>query len=223
MTLPISDRVNPIHRNLIENVRFGQVWGHLPPEDGLLDFFLKIKNYTKVENILEFGTNFGFSSSYQLTLFPEANIVSYDPREWHCEEALYEHSREVNNMTCPAWMLNRLAYGDRFYFRNTFSKNARVREKSNHFDYCFVDGDHSLEGTIYDIETAKLLGIKYFFVDNMRPGDPSTVEIQDAIAHFGDEITELDRYTYTSEYPRKKDNEILYIQDDIVLFEFKNL
>ena len=222
MTLPIDPRLNPVHKNLIENVRFGQVWGHLPPEEGIFDFFLNIKNYTKVENILEFGTNFGFSSSYQLTVFPEANIVSYDPREWCCEDVLYEHSRKKFNVTCPAWMLNRLAYGNRFYFQRTTSRNARVREKPNHFDYCFIDGDHCFDGTVYDIETARILGIKYFVVDNLRPGDPTTEEILRAVESV-DGIRELERYTYTSEYPRLKDGEKFYILDDIVLFEFDNL
>lgn len=223
MTLPIDSRLNPTHKNLIENIRYGQVWGHLPPEEGVFDFFLNIKKYTKVENILEFGTNFGFSSSYQLTLFPEANLVTYDPNEWKCEQALYSQKREINSIDFPAWMLCKLTYGDRFRFRQTSSKNARVREKPNHFDYCFIDGDHSFDGTVHDIETARKLGIKYFVVDNLLPGDPTTAEVLNAVESFGDEIRELERYTYTSEYPLLKDGKKFYIYDDIVLFEFESL
>lgn len=225
MTLPIDSRLNPVHKNLIENVRFGQVWGHLPPEEGLFDFFLNIKKYTKVEHILEFGTCLGFSSSYQLTLFPEANLVTYDDHEWVCDQALYGKNREIN-IDFPAWMLCKLTYGDRFRFRQTSSRNACVHEKPNHFDYCFIDGDHTFDGTVFDIETARKLGIKYFVVDNLQPGqqyDPALKSVLNAVKSFGNEIRELERYTYTSEYPLLKDGEKHYIYDDIVLFEFDNL
>ena len=212
-----SDRLHPVYKCLRDNVRGGQMWGHLPENELVFDFFEDIKNYIDVKNILEFGYNLGFSSSYQLVVHPEANLVSYDPFIWHTNQSIYNPANH-SNIQIPSWKLGKLAFGDRLKIHKKSSIDATKDYKPGFFDYCFIDGDHSYQGVIADIQSAIDLDIPYIVIDNVSEmgGVP---DVKDAYKTFPN-LKELNRVEYVATYPRLNgDGSVVYISDDLALFE----
>jgi len=214
-----SDRLHPVYKCLRDNIRNGQMWGHLPENELVFTFFEDIKKYIDVKNILEFGYNLGFSSSYQLVVHPEANLVSYDRSVWHSNAAIYDEAHQ-SKVKIACWKLGKLAFGDRLTFHAKSSTEVTKDYKPGVFDYCFIDGNHSYEGAVGDIQSAIDLDIPYVVIDNIKNPEYS---VSMAYKSFSN-LKELNRIEYTAKYPRSDaDGMTRYISDDIALFEVLKL
>ena len=207
----MSDRIHPVYKNLIRLRSNGQCWGHLPPNDEVFDFFERVGVLAKPKNILEFGFNLGFSASYQLQLFPDATLVSYDPQRWKIYAAIGQYNKEFIPPTenICASTLATFVWGEKFIFQR--KKSMQVMDDYptvGHFDYAFVDGDHTHQGLRTDIKNCVELGIPYIIVDNVK----EIPVLQSVVDEFTN-LKEVDRCQYYTYYPR--DNSLR--TDDMIL------
>ena len=212
-----SSRLHPVYKSFRDNVRNGQMWGHIPENEGVFTFFENISKYIDVKNILEFGYNLGFSSSYQLVVHPNATLTSYDPTIWHTDSALKGYHPEYEiPFKIPAWTLGKLAFGDRLNFINEPSNNVLINHKTGDFDYCLIDGDHTTQGTINDIKNCIELEIPYLCIDNCK----NIPQVVNAIGAF-DNLREVECFEYAANYPllHKDTGQIQVVTDQIKLFE----
>lgn len=127
----------------------------LPPtEIGLrahsLEAVRLISKIVMPKRILEIGFNRGYSSAMWLGL-SNAQVVSVDT----------DHGKEARE----AESLLETRFPGRLSLIVSDSKD--VRDKlSGHFDLAFIDGDHSEEGALADLQLVKLLGIRWVVMDD---------------------------------------------------------
>ena len=109
------------------------------------------------KNILEFGFNVGHSSTWFLYAFPNAKVVSFDPKE-----------RTISNVRI--WQMQESKFENRFRFRPNFSTEAiqKYQHQEEPFDIVFVDAGHTFGAVYDDIETALHLKIPLILIDNME-------------------------------------------------------
>jgi len=132
--------------------------GSLPRSQEIVDMFTYLKENYDFKNILEFGYNVGHSATWFLYTFPNAKVVSYDPKE-----------RTINNI--KIWQTQESKFKGRFRFRPAFSSESRSanwHHPENSFDIVFVDGGHTFGAVYDDIETALHLKIPLILIDNME-------------------------------------------------------
>jgi len=178
----IDDRAHHSYKILWE-LRNNASWGHLPPNTEMFDFFDSIKTHTgTVHNILEFGTNVGFSSMIQLQVNPEASITSFDiskvslkyartqlnPLEGNLTQGMPLDLSELETISSQA--LLSILYGKRFHYKISSSTNIMKYPSlcSRQWGYVFVDGGHEFGEAIADIDNSVYkLHTDFILVDNM--------------------------------------------------------
>jgi len=205
-----STRLHPVYQNIIR-MRNNQMWGHLPMTDAMFDFFEDVKNYTEVNRILEFGFNFGFSTSLQLTVHPNAKLVSYDPKIWRFRNAVYDkkHLMPISKkLSAPDLAYS--IYFDRFKWHKEKSSLARKRYGKGTFDYAFVDGSHTFVDCHRDIKHCIEMGIRYIIVDNLNE-----TGVNEAVEQHSSRLKELNMLEYYGIHPKLKEK----IYDRIALYE----
>jgi hypothetical protein len=208
-----SNRLHPVYKNIIR-MRNNQMWGHLPMTDDIFEFFEQIGDYTQVNNILEFGFNFGFSASMQMTVFPNAKLVSYDPKIWRFRNAVYDkkHVMPISKKLSAPDLAYTLYYG-RFKWHKEKSSNARNKYPRGHFDYAFIDGSHTEIDAHRDIKHCIEMRIKYLVIDNLNePG------VDVAVSRFGTRLKPLNVLEYYGVHPKEQKK----VYDRIGLYEVTN-
>lgn len=172
----IDDRAHHSYKILWE-LRNKSSWGHLPPNTEMFDFFDSIKTHTgTVHNILEFGTNVGFSAMMQLQVNPEASLTSFDIQliPLNCSRTRLKPLKGMSPLTeienTSSQVLLSLIYGGRFHYK-IFS-SAKIlqypRICETRWSYVFIDGGHYLGEAVTDIDNAiRHLDTDYILVDNM--------------------------------------------------------
>lgn len=166
----VSDRLHPVYRNLIA-FRNNELWGFVPPNDVVFDFFESISEYTSVNRILEFGYCLGYSASYQLTVHPNASLDTYDVRNRRGSTNIYDPNDtfDVESLAYEGnhFDLGLLVWGKRLTIHHEKSFRSHLNHSPGEFDYVFIDGDHTEQGLRLDIEQAKLLKIPFVVIDNL--------------------------------------------------------
>ena len=129
----------------------GQGWGYLDPNnESVYSCWKTIQEQITPRNIVEIGMFAGHSTATMLTLWPKANIISYDPGSF---------ARKSNNKL-------RERFGLRFEFR-PFAINEYPHLPTD-VDLMFIDGSHKYEKVKTDIEYAKKIKPKYILFDNIE-------------------------------------------------------
>ena len=131
--------------------------GSLPRSQEIADMFTYLQENYHFKNILEFGFNVGHSSTWFLYAFPNAKVVSFDPKE-----------RTISNVRI--WQMQKSKFENRFRFWPTFSTEAiqKYQHQEEPFDIVFVDAGHTFGAVYDDIETALHLKIPLILIDNME-------------------------------------------------------
>lgn len=171
----ISDRAHEIYKNLF-NLRSQSSWGHLPVNDEMFNFFENIQNYTgPVTEILEIGTNLGFSAMMQLQSNPNANLTTFDINPWKVHGARMDMTDPFLQKITAQGLL-KLMYGDRIEYKIDSSLNIikYPRLLAKNYSYVFIDGDHTYDGARKDIKNAlEFLNTKYILIDNLNISEVS--------------------------------------------------
>ena len=136
----------------------GRWWGHLPPNSYIKSFLGSVEELIYPENVLEIGTCLAYSSSYILQSFFGCRLTSVDIRK-----------QSISGIIGIDLVLNK--YPDRFTFVENDSKNLLSLFQENTFDVCLIDGDHSYDMAMLDIENCKKLKIPHLIVDNLSHPD----------------------------------------------------
>lgn len=197
----VSDRLHPVYRNLLA-FKNNELWGWVPPNEEVFDFFESIAEYTSVSRILEFGYCLGYSSTYQLTVHPNATLDTYDVVNHFFNQNIYDTNGTFNlKLAYPgqAMDLGLLVWGNRLKIHLEKSFNAHSNHKQGEFDYVFIDGDHSIEGLLLDIEQAKILKIPFVVIDNVK----QIKHISEVVEHNKEQgiFKEIKRMDYSTFYP----------------------
>lgn len=200
----------------------GSTHGHLPLTKDIIDFFKRVSKLVKPKNILEFGTNLGGSAAMQLAINEKAKLVSFDPKTWTIESAIYndesfikQHKKLFDNT--PAVGLLHLVFGDRFQFHNRSSKWVQDLVEDD-FDYAFIDGSHAYLDAYNDIQNCIELEIPYLVIDNIATDEdaiPKRVQVKAAVEQFANELEEIDSVEYEIVHPITEK----VTHDKIVLFK----
>ena len=200
----------------------GSTHGYMPLTKDIIDFFKRVSKVVKPKNILEFGTNLGGSAAMQLAINQKAKLVSFDPKTWTIERAIYneesfikQHKKLFGNTT--AVCLLHLVFGDRFQFHNRSSKWVQDLVEDE-FDYAFVDGSHAYLDAYNDIQNCIDLEIPYLVVDNIATDEdaiPKRVQVKAAVEQFVNELEEIDSVEYEIVHPITEK----VTHDKIVLFK----
>lgn len=213
----ISDRAPEIYKNLFE-IRSRSSWGHLPPNEEIFDFFENIQNYTgPVTEILEIGTNLGFSAMMQLQGNPKANLTTFDIKSWSIFGAR-PSIEDPHLRSIKAQGLLKLMYGNRFDYKidqsSNISKYPRLIAKK--YTYVFIDGSHEFDDVCKDIENSlEVLDTQYILIDNMNIEPVSkAVDIFLSINKIK-EVTSLD---YTQKQFKSDNTEGIVRSDKLTLY-----
>ena len=171
------------------------------------------------KNILEIGFLNGHSAVWFLEMFPNAKLTSVD-----------NVIRGTDNAYEPIFRQVFLKYYPRFTFH--YGDSSIIRDhypQPGHFDFAFIDGDHTFEGALKDLDMCIDLKIPTVLLDNANPRkNRYTKQIYDgvnqAIAARKDKLQHVNTYVYYQKrysHPEQPwDNEIkakLYnvLYDDI--------
>jgi len=142
--------------NSIKEVGFVNYRGFLPATQEVRSIFETVKEHcSNPENILEFGSRFGFSSSYMLDVFPNSTVHAFDIEK--------PKSRYMSTVPIDA-VINR--FQERFVFHHKSSIHVKEHYGKDSFQLAFVDGDHTYEGALADIKNCIDLNIPYIMIDN---------------------------------------------------------
>lgn len=162
-----DERIPPEYADILA-LRGNNAIGGIPPTSEMLDFFAQIPS---AHSLLEFGFLYGMSTAIQLTVHPNAKLTAYDPTIWDLDVGPNTFSSPVS-----APELATLVFPHRFTFVHACSSTAKTLEVPNLHDAVFIDGLHTTEHALLDIQTAISLEIPYLFIDNtLRPSVKSAL------------------------------------------------
>ena len=159
----------------------GKSWGWLPPSQEVYDAFHTVKEKVNPKTMLEIGFYKGHSTSYWAQTLPDARIVSCGPPHEHLKEyAPKVYEKYVN-------VVQIFPYKSPEIWEELFVTNSSERIRKNdtkrwtHFDFVFVDGNHSFEGVLLDTTLAvDILKANWVMFDNHEKED-----VRDAIKCHG--------------------------------------
>ena len=117
--------------------------------------------------MLEIGFNLGYSASIWLTLLPHIHLMSVDI------------SNKAETIAAAAAITRK--FPGRFQFVCADSKTLSQSLDPGFFGLAFIDGDHSEEGIVADIQNCLDLGIKTMLFDDFLPQFGMTIP---ALARF---------------------------------------
>ena len=131
------------------------------PTYGLLAELCREVNAKK---LIEIGVAYGFHAEYILTSLSDINYVgvdpyaaNYDPNDSFCND-VYSHFGGVNPQEAMDKLYNEVKnelsnYKNATLMRGTFEEMASNFE-DNSVDVIFIDGDHTYEGALKDLQIA---------------------------------------------------------------------
>jgi hypothetical protein len=169
----ISLRAPSVFKGLYK-LRGNESWGHLPPNDAMFTFFDSIKTHIgrPITQILEFGTNVGFSAMMQLQTNPDSHLTTFDITRHNIRlgrSDIWPNNDEYLTAVTPTALL-KILYVDRFEYKIDSSANIERYPSlmNKKFDYVFVDGAHDFGSVVGDMDNAiSKLDTDWVLVDNM--------------------------------------------------------
>jgi len=131
-----------------------KVEGHMRPGPEALEYWTKIKELTGFKSLMEIGFNAGHSSAFILDNFDDVRVHSYDIG-WH--KYTESNAQKVKEK-----------YGDRFNFTIKDSKKIEPKEIQFKYDIMYIDGEHTFEGALSDIQLFVNSTAKWAIVDDTQ-------------------------------------------------------
>lgn len=132
--------------------------GHMTPSPEVIRLWNDVKARTDFKHIFEIGTNAGHSAAIIMTLFDDVKVTSIDIG-WH-------------PYTTVAVQALKEKFGDRFNYiqmstRDYFTgiQNGVIKFPEG-VDIINIDGDHSVQGALNDINLARHVGLKNILIDD---------------------------------------------------------
>lgn len=188
--------VTQIRQDLYE-MRLDQSWGHLPTRSpNIVQFFRQeFGDLPDSSNILETGTNLGFSASMIAELYPQCTVHTFDIRDWYLRDAMYENKKMYTTDLTAQQLLKMEHDNVRCYTMS--SAQMSFIFPVGFFSAAFIDGDHTFEGACADIRNALLLDIPRVIIDNLE--DP---EVSYAVQEFSCCLNRRACLEYTSTHPQ---------------------
>ena len=126
--------------------------GYMKPQTRLFNFWYGVQKLTNFKSIAEIGFNAGHSSNLLLTLFPNLKVHSYDIG--------------FHDYTEPNAVLTKELFGDRFEFTKIDSLTMTVDNFPKGLDVVFVDGGHSKECAMNDLNLCHQLKVPFIVLDD---------------------------------------------------------
>ena len=166
-----------------------------PNTDEAQSIFDYLKDNYDFKNILEIGFLKGHSATWFLETFPACKVTSVDNVLRATEEDVIHR-------------LVTLKYGQkRFKFHYGDSSIITDFYEPGTFDFAFIDGDHTFEGCLKDIDMCVHLQIPVLLLDNVESnlGDPITGIRKDgvskAIAAKSNILEFIHQFKYYTDHP----------------------
>lgn len=153
------------------HLNFPQVgWGYLPASEEIFDVFRFCQKQYNPKCVLEIGFHLGHSTTYQLEIYNQANVIGVSPA---VDRIRYPSNETPLDPILRKKMADTLRekYNGRFTWVQGKTHEVVDILKKYDFDFALVDGNHSYKRAKYDIEVCKHLGIKTFLVDNLDQKD----------------------------------------------------
>ena len=163
-----------------------------PNTDEVQSIFDYLKDNYDLKSILEIGFLKGHSAIWFLETFPACRVTSVDNVIRATEDDVIHKSV-------------RRKYG-RFKFHYGDSSIIAEFYEPGTFDFAFIDGDHTFEGCLKDIDMCVHLQIPVLLLDNVESNlrDPETNIIKDgvakAIAARNDKLEFVRKFKYYTEH-----------------------
>jgi predicted O-methyltransferase YrrM len=157
--------------------------GHMTPSAEVIALWKGVKASTNFKHIFEIGTNAGHSAAIILTLFDDVKVTSIDIGHHAYTQVAVEALKKK--------------FGDRFDYieMSTVDYYNKIKDGSITFpegvDIINIDGDHSVNGALNDINLARHLKIKHILID-----DFSMYGVPQAYAMASSGFAIVDTYNY---------------------------
>jgi predicted O-methyltransferase YrrM len=127
---------------------------------GTVSKLIKENNFKK---IIEIGVAYGFHSEYILKNNQDVEYIgidpyisSYDERDCFAEDVRRffqkESQQDALDVLCETVKTKMEPYGDRFKIIRSKFKDCQDQIENNSIDLIFVDGDHTYNGVMEDLE-----------------------------------------------------------------------
>ena len=156
--------------------------------------FYWLRNNYDFKSILEIGFLKGHSATWFLETFKKTKVTSIDNVIRATEELVIHEAM-------------RIKYDGRFKFHYGDSSVIAEFYEPCTFDFAFIDGDHTFEGCLKDIDMCVHLQIPVLLLDNVESNlkDPITFVKKDgvskAIAARSDKLEFVRQFKYYTEHP----------------------
>jgi len=142
-------------------------WGYMPPQKDIFDVFQYVQDNYKPESIFEIGYCWGHSTTYQMEIMPQAQMVTIGPIEEPWIKADDKPDPKVRKRSIRSMYQK---YGrERFQHINGRTKFCDIfllKEFTNFFDYALIDGDHKKVSAEIDAALCQDLNIPVVLIDN---------------------------------------------------------
>ena len=139
----------------------------------LLSMFDDIKRIINPNTIFEIGTHCGYSSLAFLSYLDTSYLISID---------IDGHSIEKNKLDIVNNILTKY-FPDIFcsYVISSFEHDSILKLLNNRkIDLIHIDGDHTYNGVIRDLELSKKIQTKYVLVDDFTTSDNIRLAVKDS-------------------------------------------
>lgn len=159
--------------------------GHMTPIPEVINLWKDVKAKTDFKHIFEIGTNAGHSAAIIMTLFPDVKVTSVDIGAHPYTRVAVEALKNK--------------FGDRFTYIEMDTKiyfeklKAGTETFPTDVDIINIDGDHSVQGALNDIQMARFVKLKNILIDDfVMYGVPQAY----TMASDGFKIIEMYAYNY---------------------------
>jgi predicted O-methyltransferase YrrM len=125
----------------------------------------KLIEEINAKNMIEIGIAYGYHSEFILNKNKNINYIGIDPYKGHYDEndcfaedvkKLFEkeNQQEAFDVLYKTVKSKMKSYGDRFKIIRSKFKDCQDQIEDNSIDLIFVDGDHTYDGVIADLEVS---------------------------------------------------------------------
>lgn len=146
-------------------------WGYLPPTEKVFEAFRYCQNSFRPKCVLEIGFHIGHSTTYQLEIYNQANVVGVSPDDEKPRTGRNGLEDSFLSLRNEMESILRKRYDNRFEWVRGKTESVLKKLESYSFDFALIDGNHTYKSTVFDLKTCRHLGIKHFLVDNMERND----------------------------------------------------
>jgi len=158
-------------------------WGYLPPITDVFTAFTFVEEIAHPRNILEIGFHAGHSTSYMLEIFPNSHVTTYG----------------VSTVSLKAASYMKEHYKDRITVHRIESQTIKLSDYDG-FDFALIDGNHTYDIALQDLELTKGWRVPYVLVDNCER--ESVAQACDA-CYNGSDYNLLTTFKYFSQWNNK--------------------